>query len=187
MQKVRRKALLSILSALCLISLLLCIAFWGYARRERAVLPLAQDAAEEFGVPLALVLAVIRTESNFRADAVSTAGARGLMQLLPQTFAFLRDEQLCEPLSDGEIDTPRTNVRYGTYYLSYLKARFGSWPEALAAYNAGEGRVALWLNDPSLAKDGKLQRIPFPETAAYLEKVNSSFEAYSKRFPTQGE
>ena len=187
MQRARRVALLSIPLALCIVFLLFGIAFEGYARRERAILPLAQDAAEEFGVPLALVLAVIRTESNFRADAVSTAGARGLMQLLPQTFVFLRDEQLCETLSDSEIDTPRTNVRYGTYYLSYLKARFGTWPEALAAYNAGEGRVALWLNDPALSKDGRLQRIPFPETAAYLEKVQKSYAAYSKRFPTQGE
>ena len=187
MLTLRRRWIYALSLVLCLAVLAVGTYLEGSAAREREVLPLAREAAEEFDVPLPLVLAVIRTESGFRPDAISSAGARGLMQLLPQTFTFLRDEQLCEPLADSEIDTPRTNVRYGTYYLSYLKARFGTWPEALAAYNAGEGRVAQWLQDPSLSKNGHLQRIPFPETAAYLKTVRTHFNAYSKRFPIQGE
>ena len=110
-------------------------------RRERTVLPLVYAAAEEFDAPVAMILAVIRAESDFRADALSSAGAQGLMQLMPETFSWLCEE-LKEPHHADEILTPATNIRFGTYYLSYLFEKFGTWRTTLAAYNAGEGRVS---------------------------------------------
>ena len=129
-----------------------------------------------------MVLAVIRTESDFDADALSSAGAVGLMQLMPDTFCFIRDEKLKESIADNTIFDPDTNIRYGTYYLSYLFEQFHSWFLALAAYNAGEGRVEEWLLDPELTKDGQLQIIPFPETAAYVERTLDAYHYYSRKY-----
>ena len=175
-----------------LLPLCLCILFLAFAhitlvreRRERTYLPMVSAACTEFSVPVAMVMAVIRTESNFRPDAVSSAGAMGLMQLLPETFSYLCMQKLGEPERADEICNPQTNIRYGTYYLSYLYARFGSWRVALAAYNAGEGRVSEWLADSTLSQNNELLRIPFPETAAYVEKTWDAYETYLIKYPPQ--
>ena len=149
-----------------------------------AILGDVRQAALQFHVPIALILAVIETESDFCADAVSAAGACGLMQILPETFSWLRDEQLQESLADSAIFDPAVNIRYGTYYLAYLQAKFSCTETVLAAYNAGEGRVGEWLCDPSLSTDGtSLSRIPYPETARYVERAGKSFQKFSKKYP----
>ncbi len=177
------KAILLLL-CLCLLFLFLAQLLMQPTLRERACVNDARAASKEFGVPLALVLAVCRTESNFQSGAVSSAGACGLMQLLPETFAFLRDERLCETHADADIFDPLTNLRYGSYYLFYLLEKFENTETALAAYNAGEGRVTEWLRDPALSPDGKrLLHIPFPETAAYVEKTMAAFEKYQEKYP----
>ena len=170
---------------LCLLLALLTLTQCTLARehRERAVLLYVYSASVEFSVPTSMILAVIRTESDFRPDALSAAGARGLMQLLPETFLWLREEKLCEALADDAITDPEVNIRYGTYYLAYLYARFGSWHTALAAYNAGEGRVSQWLESPDISRDGVLVSIPFPETAFYVKKVLAVKTIYEKLYP----
>lgn len=169
-----------ILLSLCLCLLFLTLSHCSLARerRERALLPTIGAAALEFGVPRAMILAVIRTESDFKTGARSEAGALGLMQLLPETFRWLYEERLQEPLTPEQITDPEVNIRYGTYYLAYLFERFGDWRIALAAYNAGEGRVAQWLQP-----DGMLGEIPFPETAAYVQKTLEAYQLYSQKYP----
>lgn len=109
------------------------------------------DAARRHGVPFALVKAVVAAESGFDPRAVSRAGARGLMQLMPATARDLGVEDSFDA---------RANVDGGTRYLAALLRSFDSERLALAAYNAGPSRVA------------KLGRVPdFPETRAYVEKV----------------
>lgn len=151
-------------------------------RRVAAVLPAVQASAREFDVPAALVLAVIEAESDFHADARSAAGALGLMQLMPETFSYLGEAYFGEALPEGAIFDPTTNIRYGTYYLSYLFARFGAWREALAAYNAGEGRVAAWLKDPRYGDGVHLLHVPFGETAHYLTATEQAFRRYSEKY-----
>ena len=177
--------------AVCLLLLLASLFFLLYTcdhiaskRRERAVLPLVSAVAEEFDIPAAMILAVIRAESDFRADALSRAGAVGLMQLMPDTFVWLCEE-LDEPHAEKDINDPETNIRFGGYYLSYLFEKFGSWRVALAAYNAGEGRVAEWLADPALSSGGTLRRIPYPETAAYVKKALAYYVDYLEDHPTK--
>ena len=178
-----RKRRLSVLFLCLAISLFLLLSpSLLRERRERALLLTVANAAAEFDMPGAMVLAVIRTESNFDANAVSPAGAVGLMQLLPETFEWLYTEKLGEPLHPGDISAPAVNIRYGTYYLSYLYAAFGDWPIALAAYNAGEGRVREWLEDPVLSKDGVLRDIPFPETKAYVEQTMRAYRHYTEKY-----
>lgn len=154
-------------------------------KRESTYVQTAKLAAAEFKVPFPLVLAVIRTESDFRPNAVSDAGACGLMQLLPETFSFLREDAFGEDLPDSAIFDPTVNIRYGTYYLSYLFEKFGNWFTALAAYNAGEGRVSAWLKDTRLAPDGRLEHIPFSETAQYVQSALEHYGAYREKY-TEG-
>jgi soluble lytic murein transglycosylase-like protein len=98
------------------------------ARVERAV----RDASLRFGVDADLIHEVIRVESNYDASAVSVKGARGLMQLMPDTARLLG--VVC-------VFDPRENVMGGTRYLADLRRRLGSWPRALAGYHAGPRRV----------------------------------------------
>ena len=122
-----------------------------------------------------LVFAVIRAESNFRADAVSSAGAVGLMQIMPQTALFV------EELSGRRLDVrdPAENIDLGTAYLRYLFGRFSSLTQVLAAYNAGEGTVRTWLSRADLTdKQGDLARIPYPETARYVRRVKIFYNCY---------
>lgn len=139
--------------------------------------------AEKYGVPAELVYAVIRTESDFDSGAVSPVGAVGLMQLMPSTFEWLTDDMLFEHLENGMLYDPETNIRYGTYCLSYLYDRYGNWETAIAAYNGGLGNVDKWLEDDKYADgEGGLKRIPFKETRQFVTRVTDAWEMYEKLY-----
>lgn len=148
----------------------------GSALLFRAALPrhhraLVRQHAETEGLPESLVFAVIHTESGFRTQVVSRAGARGLMQVTPDTGAFLATRLGMEDYHPDMLFDPGVNIRMGTYYLRYLWDLFEDRDTALAAYNAGPGRVRGWLEDPAITVEGRLANIPFEETRNYLEKV----------------
>ncbi len=142
--------------------------------------------AREFGVSESLVKAVIWCESRFRPNAVSSADACGLMQLAPATFRELTEE--LGMLSHSDIFSPGANIRCGTLYLKKLFALFPEEATALAAYNAGMGRVEEWLADPRYSHDGRtLHTIPFPETARDVKRVFAVKKIYEKLYPKAGE
>lgn len=143
------------------IDALLPIRYYGYIKRY----------CVEFSVEPSLALAVIWTESKYRPNAVSRSGAKGLMQLMPSTAEWLSDE-LGEEYSDEKLFEPEYNLRLGIYYLSYLQGRFDG-DYILAAYNAGEGNVKLWLESGGEVK--------FPETRDYIKKVNRIKRLYAFR------
>ena len=137
--------------------------------------------AEAYGVPETVVYAVIRTESDFDSGVVSSAGAIGLMQMMPDTL--LTDEILFDHLDIGMLYDPETNIKYGTYYLSRLYDRYGDWDLTFAAYNGGPGNVDEWLADSEYADgDGGLKEIPFRETRNYVKKVNSALKKYERLY-----
>ena len=139
--------------------------------------------AEAYGVPEGLVYAVIRTESSFDSGAVSPVGAVGLMQLMPSTFEWLTDDKLFEHLESGMLYDPETNIKYGTYCLSFLYDRYGDWELALAAYNGGLGNVDKWLEDDKYADgEGGLKRIPFKETRQFVARVTDAWEMYDRLY-----
>lgn len=140
--------------------------------------------AEEFGVEEALIYAVIRTESGFRADAVSDAGASGLMQLMPDTFEWLQESLDGKvTYSADSLTDPDINIRYGTYLLSLLLDQYESQDTAIAAYNAGTTTVNNWLQDPNISPDGKtLSQIPYEETANYVARVDNAYDLYKKLY-----
>ncbi|MBR6680768.1 MAG: lytic transglycosylase domain-containing protein [Clostridia bacterium] len=141
--------------------------------------------ASEYNIPEYIIFAVIETESGFDKDAESSVGARGLMQMMPSTFEWLTGpEHLGERLPSSKLYDPEISIKYGTYYLNYLYKKFDyNWDNTFAAYNAGEGNVAEWLESDKYS-DGKgnLVNIPFKETAHYVKKVNDNIEIYKKLY-----
>lgn len=157
-----------------------------YAEYQKYTHPLQyQDIVEkyskEYNVPKTVIYAVIKTESNFKPNCTSSAGACGLMQLMPETFEWLvsknGDDIGVESIFDEEI-----NIKYGTYYLSYLFKNLGVWENVYSAYNAGLSRTKEWLSDPEYSKDGVLINIPIKETSDYLQKVKTARENYMKYY-----
>ena len=120
-----------------------------------------------------LVAAVVWTESKYRPDARSGRGAVGLMQLMPATAAWCA-ERLGQPYSEELLLQPDYNIKLGSYYLKYLMDKFGDETLALAAYNAGEGNVAKWIEE-------KRDTIPFPETDEYIKRVRNAKNIYLAR------
>lgn len=172
----------------------LCInAVWSYFNKKahpKSYSDTIEKYAAEYNIPPEIVFAVIKTESGFDPLAKSRAGAMGLMQMMPSTFEWLTgEEHLNENLSTNKLFYPEVSIRYGTYYLSYLRNRFFSesetvdWDVIFAAYNGGEGNVAKWLLDPECVdENGKLVNIPFPETSAYVSKVNKAIDTYKELY-----
>lgn len=139
--------------------------------------------AEQYDIPPHVLYAVIKTESGFDSSAVSKKGAVGLMQFMPDTFSWITDEMLFEHLADGMRYDPETSVRYGAWLLSHLYKRYGDWPVALAAYNAGIGTVDGWLEDPELTDgEGGLKSIPYKETRNYVKKVTKTRATYDRLY-----
>jgi soluble lytic murein transglycosylase len=136
-----------------------------------------RQQAHDKEVPADLIAAVIFAESRFR-DQESHAGARGLMQVTPQTA------ELIESLSGGstfqadDLSDPDINIRYGTFYLRYLLDKFDqNTTAALAAYNGGETNVAAW-GGADLEEDD----IEFAETRDYVDKVLEKREEYRDHY-----
>lgn len=141
--------------------------------------------AAEFGVDEALIYSVIRTESGFRPEVESHAGAVGLMQLMPSTFEWLQ-ERLDGSVTHtaAELTDPDVNVRYGTYFLSMLMEMYGGDVRTIAAaYNAGTATVDTWLGESQYSSDGRhLSNIPYEETARYADKVSETYEMYKQLY-----
>lgn len=190
-QKKRRRAAVAVelllwVSAIVGIALLLRM---GVARYERAAYPdTYRDTvcamAQEYDVPPSLVFAVIHTESHFRPDAVSTAGAVGLMQVTENTldWAVMRTGGDAT-LTVNDLADPEVNIRFGTCVLALLGGMFEDEDTVLAAYNAGMGNVREWLSDSRYSADGvTLCAIPFEETDRYVEKVRDAQKMYQKLY-----
>ncbi len=143
-----------------------------------------EQCAKEYEIPAEIIYAVIQTESGFRQNAKSDAGAIGLMQLMPSTFAWINmlREETKDPALIWDVET---NIEYGSYLLRYLYDHYQNWDTAFAAYNAGMNRVNNWLQDQDISENGILVRIPYQETERYVEKVNHAIDMYRLLYPTE--
>lgn len=141
----------------------------------RAHWRIVSASAQQAGVDPYLVLAVIREESRFDPTAVSPAGAVGLMQLLASTAQGIAGA----PVTLQHLTDPEDNIRYGAGYLGGMLRRFGGDPVlALAAYNAGPGAAHRFARLPRTDLDYFIERIPYPETRAYVQRVMQSYGIY---------
>jgi len=133
-----------------------------------------------------LVAALIRQESVFQPDAVSRAGAVGLMQVLPLTGRKLARSQKLR-YTRARLMQPEYNVQLGTAYLRNLVKTFGSLEAALAAYNAGEDRVELWRTEREYEEMPEfVESIPFTETREYVQIVLRNAEIYRRLYARNG-
>src|SRR3954447_16322140 len=142
-----------------------------------------QQAADK-RVDAALIAAVIYTESHFR-DQTSHAGAKGLMQLMPETADYIARKSGGTRFERADLATPQINIAYGTWYLRYLLTKYhGNTVLALAAYNAGEGKVDEWWAAASSRgeKFRVADHIPFPETRDYVHRVLSARGSYRRTY-----
>lgn len=143
-----------------------------------------QREAAESQLEENLIYAVMKAESGFDPNACSRADAKGLMQLTESTFDWISSLHPPEN-GGGDLYDPGDNIHCGSALLRLLLDHFGSLDVALCAYNAGIGNVTGWLEDKNYSDDGKtLSHIPFPETAAYLDKVKENYAMYNKLYQT---
>ena len=159
---------------------------------QEVVLPLRhediirQQAADK-GLDPALIAGVIYTESRFR-DQTSHAGAKGLMQLLPSTAHDIARKSGGTAFIEGDLANPQVNISYGSFYLRYLLQRYGGNEVlAIAAYNAGEGRVDQWIFDARHKGEAfdRARHIPFPETRQYVQQVLDARNKYREEYPRE--
>ena len=135
--------------------------------------------AEEYDVDKYLVMSVINAESRFNADAVSSQGAVGLMQITKPTAEWIARSMGDKNFGTDDLYDPETNIRMGVWYIDNLRKEFSDNTLILAAYNAGRGHVNGWLDDKAVSQDGEvLDKIPFKETEKYIEKVLSDIKIY---------
>jgi soluble lytic murein transglycosylase len=171
----------------------------GVAAFVTGVGPLG-DAVREFTLPLrhddiirqqasdkaldpALIAAVIYEESRFR-DQTSDAGARGLMQITPETADFIARRSGGIRFEQSDLATPQINIAYGAWFLRYLIDHYdGNETLAIAAYNAGQTNVDGWVERAGGPEGFDAARdVPFPETRAYVENVEERRGEYRDHY-----
>ena len=146
------------------------------------------QAAEENNLEPEFVFAVIKAESDFDPQAESRVGAKGLMQIMPETFTWLQSRFPEETTyTEEDLFNPEISIRYGCQYLALLINEYSDKKTAVCAYNAGMGTVNGWLADPEISKDGiTLDEIPWSETRNYAAKIFDYYEKYKELYNFDG-
>lgn len=168
------------------ILILIFIAYFGIATLlKNYIYPYKYDEyiskySDEYEIDPYLVLAVMKTESNFNKEAVSKKNAKGLMQIMDETGEWVAKEIGINYFMPSMLFDPELNIRMGCWYIKNLEKEFDDNLELiLAAYNGGSGNVNKWLNDEEYSEDGEnLSYIPFPETKKYVDKVKTTYNIY---------
>ena len=153
--------------------------FYPYPHRT-----LIEKYATLFEVDPLLVISVMREESKFLPQSESHKGAKGLMQLMPNTAQEIAKILGDKEYNDQDLVIPEKNIQYGTWYLASLEKEFDNNPTlVLAAYNGGRGHVKEWIKNNQLNLNQlRYQDIPFEETRQYVERVLKSYQIYSKLY-----
>lgn len=187
-KKKKRSAAPVLIVIAVVLALLTAGGIYGYQRFVKYTHPLKYESyVEKYsrlnGLDKYLVYAVIKTESGFDPAAVSNVGARGLMQIMEDTFDWVSYRLDDKETRYLDMFDPECNIRYGCSLLGYLYEEFGNVEATMAAYHAGRGRVNEWLADKSFSSDGKhLDVIPISDTAHYVDKIVRSLKTYKQLY-----
>lgn len=186
----RRRTFLTILASA--LTVLIALGAWALFGRDRADLsrypmtyaPEIRAAAAEFSLDPAYVASVVLAESSFDAEAVSSVGAIGLMQIMPDTGEWIAGKLEDEPFDVQRLYQPEVNLRYGCWYLRFLLDRYdGDMYTASTAYHQGQGRVDQWLEDPEYSEDGRtLTAISSAVTDTYVNRIMESYAHYQELY-----
>ena len=156
------------------------IEHWEYPQRFTEYV---EYYAGKYGIDPMILYAFIRTESNFDPNADSDAGARGLMQITEVTFDWIKMKIAPkESLTFDDLYDPETNIRFGSYFVSYCLDRYsGHLATAAAAYHSGVGTVDGLLGQEAYSTDGvTLDHYPYPQMRLYVKKITESYQHYSE-------
>jgi soluble lytic murein transglycosylase len=151
-----------------------------WAAYPQAFAPEVEQAAAKAGIAPELLYAVMREESGFRPEVLSVVGARGLVQIMPETGRKLAERLGAASYSPDELFVPARNLELGAAYLAELLKRFeGRVSAAVASYNAGPEAVERWLTqNRALEDDEWIESIPYDQTRSYAKRVLRSFTIY---------
>jgi len=141
---------------------------------------IVMNYASESKIDSCLVFAIMRAESKYQTGAQSSAGAKGLMQIMPETAAWIASKHGITDFKIEQLHDPEVNIQFACWYLADLEQEFnGETPVVIAAYNAGRGTVSKWLEQDVWDGSSKnLDQIPFTETREYVTNVLKNYEAY---------
>ena len=142
---------------------------------------LVEQYAAEYEIDPLSIYSIIHTESRFKPEAESAVGARGLMQITEETFAWIKLKiARDEPVTFDDLYTPEVNIRFGAYYLARCMERYGDLSTAAAAYHSGWGTVDQLLQNPEYAQnEDTLREFPYQQMNLYVYKVNRAFDRYT--------
>jgi len=172
--------LLLILSVVFIIIIVNAVKLGVQTVYPRQYVNLVEENAKSFEIDESLLYALIKTESGFDKNAVSSVGAKGLTQITPDTFSWLQTKT-GEEYEEDALFEPEISIYYGAYFLDMLLEEFGNTETALAAYHAGRGKVNEWLSDPRISPDGVvLENIPYEDTAGYVKRVVRNYKKYKE-------
>jgi soluble lytic murein transglycosylase len=174
--RVRRSGYIgTVVAGVVIISLITAAAapiFWANRIKSAVYYDTVTEYGAKYGADPLLVFAVITVESRFKPEAVSRAGAVGLMQIMPGTGEILAEEVGYGNYSVDMLNDPEINIRLGTYYVAKLRRKYDSDVLTLAAYNAGEGRIDSYLTTSSTSPGNVLPSdLPWAETERYVRSV----------------
>lgn len=135
-----------------------------------------------------LLAALVRIESGYNPAALSPKGARGLLQVMPETASWAAGQMGIEGFHPDKLYDPEYNLRIGAWYFATLRTQFGgSTVVALAAYNGGRANVELWLQSGRWSgREQTVNQIPFPETRSFVTKVLSTYSWYKLLYAPAG-
>lgn len=178
------KKLFSIILVIILVAAVL-VAFNAEALCKKYIYPekyavYVEKYSEQNNIDKYFVYAIIKTESNFKCDAESEVGARGLMQIMEDAYDWvgyrMNDSR---GLSYNDMYEPEYNIEYGSYLISMLYEEYGDKETALAAYFMGRGKVNEWLKNKEYSDDGRtLKKIPSSSAQHYVNKVMTAYNGY---------
>jgi soluble lytic murein transglycosylase len=185
----RRRLVLFLIVSVAGAIALLSLKPWADHAVQELTLPLRHEdvirqQAKDKNLDPTLIAGVIYVESHFR-DQTSHAGAKGLMQLMPSTADYIARKSGGTRFVEGDLADPQINISYGSWYLRYLLQHYhGNEALALAAYNAGEGKVDQWWQQANDRGETfrVAKHIPFPETREYVSKVLDARRAYRREY-----
>ena len=142
-----------------------------------------KQEAKRYGIDPYIAAGLIRQESVFNPNAISRVGARGLMQLMPETGQLIAKREDVGRISASDLYNPAINIKLGMNYLAQLIGQFGKIEYAAAAYNAGPGRARQWIAERgSLEMDEWVESIPFTETRGYVQGVLRNAANYRRLY-----
>lgn len=183
----KKNKLFKITVSLASVCVLVLVAVFGCVSVMKTLYPIKYDKfvevyTDEYNLEKAFVFSVIKCESNFDKNAVSSVEAKGLMQIMPETFTWLKTKT-GEKLPEKMLFDPETSIKYGCLYYELLIDMFGDEETAVAAYHAGLGNVSKWLKDKKYSSDGKhLSNIPFSTTKEYVRRVMKTKTLYQRLY-----